>query len=161
MTIYTLYKHNRQFNQILSSFHGLTRGRYIRLMVLFSAEMLGIIPLGTYFMVSNAKMGVKPWKSWADTHSHYSVVVQVPSSVWKKDSNFAVELEFFRWSVVACAFNFFILLGTTDEARQHYRLLYAWLTGRTTRADPPAPIPLHFPDTTKPTMFADSDVDKV
>jgi pheromone a factor receptor len=92
---------------------------------LSATKMLGTfatIPLGTYYIVINAKAGVKPWKGWAYTHSHYSHVIQVPSIVWKKDSGF---LETYRWSLVASAFVFFAFFGFADAVRQHYRRLYS------------------------------------
>jgi pheromone a factor receptor len=158
MVIYTSYKHRRQFNQIMTSSHGLIRGRYLRLMILSSTGIIGVIPLGTYFMVYNAKTGIRPWKSWADTHSHYSEVHQVAGSIWKNTSNAALEIELFRWSLVVLAFNTFALFGIADEACQHYRLLYTWLARRIVPTAPPASIPLHFPDTTNSTIFG---VDKV
>jgi pheromone a factor receptor len=130
-------------------------------MALSATEILGTIPLGTYFMVSSAKMGVKPWKSWADTHSHYSTIHQVPGFIWKNDPNLAIKLELFRWSLVACAFIFFAFFGFADEARQHYRLVYAWFARRIMPTVPPTSIPLHFPDTTNTTMPEKSSVDKV
>jgi pheromone a factor receptor len=89
MTIYTFYKHQRQFREIMSSSQGLSSGRYLRLMALSATEIFGTIPLGTYFIVSCAKAGVRPWEGWADTHRHYSEVIQVPSIVWKNDPHMA------------------------------------------------------------------------
>ena len=99
-------------------------------MALSATEILGTIPLGTYFIVANAKAGVKPWKSWADTHSNYSEVIQVPSIVWENDPYFAGCLGIFRWSLVACAFIFFAFFGFADEARQHYRRVYESIASR-------------------------------
>jgi pheromone a factor receptor len=109
---------------------GLSRGRYFRLMAIGAVEVLGTIPLGTYFIVCNAKQGVKPWKSWADTHSNYSEVNQVAGFIWKNIPSVALALEVSRWSLVACAFLFFALFGFADEARLHYRRAYMWLAAR-------------------------------
>jgi pheromone a factor receptor len=116
--------HQRELKQMMSSCPGISRGWYFRLMALSAADILGTIPLGTYFIVSNAKAGVKPWKSWADTHRNYSEVIQIPSIVWENDSHLAGGLGIFRWSLVACAFIFFAFFGFADEARQHYRHVY-------------------------------------
>ncbi|KAF8468717.1 pheromone A receptor-domain-containing protein [Russula ochroleuca] len=121
---------------------GLSRGRYVRLIALSATEILGTIPFGTYFIVTNAKIGVQPWKSWADTHSNYSKVIQVPSIVWENDPNLAGGLEIFRWSLVACAVIFFAFFGFADEARQHYRLVYTFIAssiGYSTFATPSVP----------------------
>jgi pheromone a factor receptor len=109
---------------------GLKRGRYLRLMALSGTEIIGTIPLGTYFIVNNAKGGVTPWQGWAYTHSHYSDVVQVPSSVWKNNPSTSGGMETFRWSLVACAFIFFAFFGFADEARQHYRRAYTSIASR-------------------------------
>jgi pheromone a factor receptor len=129
-TIYTFYKRQRQFSQIMVHSQGLNRGRYRRLMALSATEILGTIPLGTYFIVINAKSGVTPWQGWANTHSHYSDVAQFPNSVWKSDSVTSGGVETFRWSLVACAFIFFAFFGFADEARQHYRHLYTSIASR-------------------------------
>jgi Pheromone A receptor len=112
------------------SSQGLSRGRYFRLMALSATEILGTIPLGTYFIVTNAKAGVQPWESWAEIHSNYSDVHQVPSIVWEGDPFLAGGLEIFRWSLVACAFIFFAFFGFADEACQHYRSVYTSIASR-------------------------------
>jgi len=118
-----------QFRRIISFNHGLNRGRYLRLMALCSIEILGTIPLGTFFIVKNAP-SVTPWKSWADTHSDYSRVVQVPAFVWKNTPAMVFGHEVFRWTLVACAFIFFGFFGFAVEARHHYRLVYRWFVRR-------------------------------
>ena len=115
---------------MMSSCPGLSRGRYFRLMALSAIDILGTIPLGTYFIVANAKAGVKPWKSWADAHRNYSEVIQIPSIVWENDPDLADGLGIFRWSLVACAFIFFGFFGFADEARQHYRHVYTSIASR-------------------------------
>ncbi|KAF8468714.1 STE3-domain-containing protein [Russula ochroleuca] len=128
-SIYTFYKRQRQFRQIMVHSQGLNRSRYFRLMALSATEILGTIPLGTYFIVSNAK-GVRPWESWAEMHRHYSKVIQVPSIVWENDPYLAGGLGVFRWSMVASAFVFFAFFGFADEARQHYRRVYTSIASR-------------------------------
>ena len=129
MTIFTLYKRQRQFRQVMTFSQGLSRGRYLRLMAVAFCDILGTIPLGTYIIVLNTS-GVTPYGSWAFVHSHYSEVNPVPSVVWKNNSNSFNGLEMFRWSLVAAAFVFFALFGFADEARQHYRLVYTSLARR-------------------------------
>ena len=103
---------------------GLTRNRYIRLICVSAMEILGTIPLGTLYIVRNAKAGVDPWPGWAKMHANYSVVYQVPASIWKNNPDSLFSLEMYRWSLVLCAFVFFALFGFADEARRHYRLVY-------------------------------------
>lgn len=114
----------------MSSSQGFSRGLYFRLMALSSIEILGTIPIGTYFIVDNARHGVGPWRSWAFMHNHYSEVFQVPASIWKNNTEFATALEMYRWLLVACAFIFFAFFGFADEAFQHYRLVYTSLASR-------------------------------
>jgi pheromone a factor receptor len=99
-------------------------------MAIAAVEICGTIPLGTFFIVYNARNGVTPWISWADTHSNYSQVDQVAAFIWKNDPGTAIGFEVFRWSTVYCAFVFFALFGFADEARQHYRRVYTTLASR-------------------------------
>ena len=129
VNIYTFYKHQSQCRQVISSSSesGFSRSRYLRLMAISSVEVFGTIPLATFFIVSSAKMGIVPWKSWADTHKHYSAVYQMPSFIWKNTPEVAMRLETYRWSLVACAFIFFALFGFAVEAREQYYRLYKLL----------------------------------
>ncbi|KAH9985329.1 pheromone A receptor-domain-containing protein [Russula vinacea] len=111
-SICAFYKYQRQFKQMMSS-HGLSRGRYLRLMALSATDILGTIPLGTYIIVADAKDGVTPWKGGPTR------TATIPSG-----------LEMFRWELVACAFIFFAFFGFADEARQHYRRLYTSIATR-------------------------------
>jgi len=129
MTIYILYKRSRQFRQLLSFGQGINRGRYFRLMVLASVDAFGSIPLATYVIVLDAKSRVVPWKSWAYTHRHYSDIMQIPASEWRKGPE-GVGLEMFRWLIVSCAFVFFAFFGFGDEAFKHYRLAYTSIARR-------------------------------
>jgi len=130
LTIHTLYKREHQFRQVISSNRNLNRSRYFRLMALSGLEILGTLPMGIYWIVYNAKNGVEPWVSWADTHIFYSRIPQFASFLWKNDHAIVVGLEGYRWSLVACAFLFFAFFGFADEARQHYRLVYTTLASR-------------------------------
>lgn len=129
MNIYLFYTRERRFRQIMSATPGLTRNRYIRLMCVSAMEILGTIPLGTLYIVKNAKLGVDPWPGWTQTHANYSMVYQIPASIWKNDPNSVFALEMYRWSLVLCAFLFFALFGFADEARRHYRLVYESIAG--------------------------------
>jgi pheromone a factor receptor len=131
MTIYTFYKRDRQFSQVMSSNRNLNRNRYFRLMALAAIEVLCTIPISSYVLSITAKH-VAPWKSWAQTHNngHYSRIMEIPASVWKDIPDTAHALEMFRWLLVTCAFIFFAFFGFADEARKHYRLVFVSLAGR-------------------------------
>jgi pheromone a factor receptor len=100
---------------------GLSHGRYLRLMILSSMDLLGTIPLSTFYIVMQANSGVVPWKSWDDTHRNYSRILQIPGFIWKNDRTVAQGLEMYRWSLVLCAFLFFAFFGFAEEARENYR----------------------------------------
>jgi pheromone a factor receptor len=114
----------------MSSTPGLSRGRYIRLMSISAVEILGTIPLGTFYIVHNSKLGVTQWRGWTYTHANYSAVYQIPASIWKNNPNSVLVLELYRWSLVLCAFLFFAFFGFANEARQNYRRLYTSIAGR-------------------------------
>jgi hypothetical protein len=130
MTIRAFHKRERQFRQIMSASHGLSRGRYLRLMSLSGVEIIGTIPLATYFIVSNAKSGIHPWTNWADVHAHYNAIAQIAGFIWKNDETIAVGIEIYRWSLVVCAFIFFGFFGFAEEAVQHYRRVYTTIASR-------------------------------
>ncbi|KAH9963546.1 GPCR fungal pheromone mating factor [Russula dissimulans] len=127
MNIYTFYKCSRQVRLFKSD---ISRGQYFRLMAFFCVEMFVGVPLETYDIVAMAMAGVVRWKSWADTHRHYSQIPLIPAVMWKNDPTVVHQLEMYRWSLVGCAFFFFAFFGFADEARQHYRLVYTWLVSR-------------------------------
>jgi pheromone a factor receptor len=127
MAIYAFYKRRQNHMRLTTNAN---RSQYLRLMVISSIEILGTVPLGTYYIVSSAKHGVEPWKGWAFVHSHYSEVVQVAGFIWRNDPATTANLEMFRWSVVVCAFLFFALFGFAGEAREHYHCLYNTLARR-------------------------------
>lgn len=124
MSIRAFNKSRAQFKEFLSSsgHSNINNSRYIRLMCLAGAELFCTIPLGCYAIYLNAHNGgMRPWKGWADTHSHFSRVQQIPSILWRSNSRTEVSLELTRWIVVFCAFIFFAFFGFADEAKKNYR----------------------------------------
>ncbi|KAJ7904108.1 hypothetical protein B0H13DRAFT_2025197 [Mycena leptocephala] len=71
-------------------------------MALASTDLLLTVPFATFVLYSN------PWVSWADTHSNFSRVMQVPGIYW-------------RGPAKACALLFFAYFGFADEAIKNYR----------------------------------------
>jgi pheromone a factor receptor len=130
MNIYLFYTRERRFREIMSATPGLTRNRYIRLMAVSAADIMGTIPLASFYLVKDVQDGIVRWKGWADTHEDYSAVYQIPASIWKNDPDGVLALEMFRWSLVLCAFLFFALFGFADEARRHYRCVYTSIVNR-------------------------------
>ncbi|KAF8491701.1 pheromone A receptor-domain-containing protein [Russula emetica] len=124
VNIYTFYKRESQCRQMMSSTFGFSRSRYLRLIAISSVEVFATIPLATVIIAIDAKRGIKPWKSWADTHSHYSVIFQIAGFTWKNIPEVAMSLELYRWLLVLSALLFFALFGFAVEAREHYYRLY-------------------------------------
>ncbi|KAF7312806.1 Pheromone B alpha 1 receptor [Mycena kentingensis (nom. inval.)] len=126
LSIRAFYKSHVQFREILSSSNtNLNLNRYLRLMALASLDLLFTIPLAVWVLYTNvAVTGLSPWISWADTHSNFSRVVQVPGIIWRSDPMSAASLETLRWLTVFAAFLFFGFFGFADEAQKHYKLAY-------------------------------------
>jgi pheromone a factor receptor len=124
MSIRAFNKSRAQFNEFLSNcgHSNINNSRYIRLMCLAAAELFCTIPFGCYAIYLNAHDGgMRPWKGWADTHSHFSRVQQIPSILWRSNTRTEISLELTRWLIVFCAFIFFAFFGFADEAKKNYR----------------------------------------
>lgn len=131
LTIRQFWKRRRQFNDVLSSSRNLNQSRYFRLMALAGIELLGTIPLASYSIYLNVTTNqIQEWKGWADTHSNFSRVQQIPAVLWRLNRQEMISVELSRWLLVLCAFIFFFFFGFADEARKHYRLAYTSLASR-------------------------------
>jgi pheromone a factor receptor len=124
LTIRAFMKRRSQFKELLSGNSNLNSSRYLRLMILATTEIFCTIPFSSYFLSLNIRMGIQPWISWADTHSNFSRVDQVPKLLWERNHDFAIGMEASRWLLVACAVTFFAFFGFADEAKKNYRLAY-------------------------------------
>lgn len=107
---------------LLSLNADLDLSRYFRLMALAALEILLTVPLASYIVYLNLTAApVRPWISWADTHSNFNRYDQYPAAVWRRDPRSNVLHELSRWDKPLCAFVFFAFFGFADEARKHYR----------------------------------------
>jgi pheromone a factor receptor len=130
-TIVELAQRRAQFMEFLSVNKNLSSSRYFRLMGLAGIEMLCTVPLGAYVIYLNTTaQPVYPWISWADTHSDFSRIEQIPSVYWRTSNPTVLSLELSRWLLVVCAFVFFAFFGFADEARKNYRLAYVSVAKR-------------------------------
>ncbi|KDR68315.1 hypothetical protein GALMADRAFT_146535 [Galerina marginata CBS 339.88] len=112
-----------EFNDLLAEHSNLSSSFYIRLMCFAGIELMCTIPIGTYFIYVSSR-NLYPWISWADTHSHFSVVEQYPSVVWHSIPNLKNPVELGRWVGVIGALIFFAFFGFAKEARMNYRAAY-------------------------------------
>ncbi|KAJ7870721.1 pheromone A receptor-domain-containing protein [Mycena leptocephala] len=119
----TFYRSRSQFRLLLSaSAHAnLNLNRHLRLMALAATDVLLTVPLASFVLYPNVAItGLSPWISWADTHSNFSQVVQVPGIYWRADPYSAASVEMLRWAV-ACALLLFAYFGFADEAVKNSR----------------------------------------
>ncbi|KAJ7809993.1 pheromone B alpha 1 receptor [Mycena olivaceomarginata] len=122
LSIRAFYATRAQFKELLSSSNNLNLNRYVRLMLLAGTDIAMTIPLSIWVLWVNARIvGISPWISWADTHSNFSRVVQVPGVIWRSDPYTVASLETTRWVTVVCSLLFFAYFGFADEAMKNYR----------------------------------------
>ena len=124
LTIIAFYKNNSQFNAVLSNNGNFTSNRFIRLMCLASIEILFNIPIASYGIYLQSLVPLNPYISWENVHDDFSRIDQVPSVIWRSNRGEEIALELSRWSLVFCAFVFFMFFGFADEARKNYRYAF-------------------------------------
>ncbi|KAJ6458070.1 putative pheromone receptor [Mycena vitilis] len=125
LSIRSFYRSRVQLKELLSSNNNLNLNRYVRLMCLASTDLLFTIPLSIWVLWVNVSVvGLSPWISWADTHSNFSRVLQVPGVFWRADVYTVASLETTRWATTACALLFFGYFGFADEAIKNYRTYF-------------------------------------
>ena len=131
LNIRIFWKSSQQLGGMLFLNKSPNQNRYIRLIALSCTQVICTLPLSLYVLYFNSVVNpIYPWISWADTHLHYSRVVQYPSLIWRANPNVETSLEINRWLVVFSAFSFFAFFGFAEEARKHYRLAYTFASSR-------------------------------
>ncbi|KAJ7210712.1 putative fungal pheromone GPCR, STE3-type [Mycena pura] len=104
---------------------GLTSSHYLRLMALATADIILTTPLGFFFIYLNrSQMPLRPWISWADTHSNFSRVQQVPAFAWRAQRMSALGIQFARWAAPFSALMFFAFFGCAADARRNYAIAF-------------------------------------
>lgn len=128
LTLRAFWRRRIQFQELLSSASSMSISRYFRLMLLSFLEMVLTIPLAVYSIYINTNgVPVAPYKSWADTHYQFWVVLQIPAFIWQGNQANAIAVEMGRWIYPCAAFLFFALFGFAEEARRHYRAAFWWV----------------------------------
>jgi pheromone a factor receptor len=130
LTIREFARRRMQFKTFLSSNNNLNSNRYFRLMFLASIEILFTIPICIWIICMNARIGIEPWISWADTHSNWNVIQKFPAFIWRGNTTHALLYELTRWLYVLAAFVFFGFFGFADEARKNYRNMFSSVAKR-------------------------------
>ena len=139
MSILTLRKCQKEFEEILSSTSNLNTNRFLRLIALASLDVLIGFPLNIVVICLNAG-AAQPWISWEETHYgkrhillskmihismgmlEFSNVGQILASMWRMNTASQSALEFNRWMFVLCGLVFFLFFGFADEAQKNYKL---------------------------------------
>jgi pheromone a factor receptor len=130
LTVRAFMKRRKQFKDLISTNAYLTYSRYWRLVALAVVDFGFTIPIAVRTIIVGLSSGVAPWVSWADTHSGYSRVFQVPRVLLNQNPGLVYSFEIDRWAAVICAFVFFGFFGFADEAMRNYRLLASTVTKR-------------------------------
>ena len=123
LTIIAFNRRRVEFNDHLAQHSNLSSSYYLRLMCFGGLEILGTVPVASYYLFLAISTGVEPWPGWREAHSHFSNVFFIPRSIWENSSSKA-SYELGRWISVICAFNFFAFFGFAEEARKNYRAVY-------------------------------------
>lgn len=128
LTICLFWKSSQHLKEMSGSNKNLNHNRYMRLMALSGTQLLINLPMNIYNFYTELHNPISPWISWKDTHLDYSFVGQLHSNAWRL--HLATPVEWARWSVIVCAFSFFIFFGFAEEARKHYHLAYSFSKSR-------------------------------
>jgi pheromone a factor receptor len=75
----------------------------------------------SFISINLSSYPLLPWKGFAHTHAHFSVIVYIPAKVWRSSAATEFSYEYLRWVYVFCAFVFFGFFGFAKEARRNYR----------------------------------------
>ncbi|KAJ7453752.1 pheromone A receptor-domain-containing protein [Mycena latifolia] len=148
------------FASLLSAHSALTPARYLRLTALALLTLTLLTP-AHHLALNTTASPLSPWRSFADTHSDYGHVGQVPRFLWTGTGSSWVAVEMTRWAGPACAGLFFAFFGGAVEARRNYAL--AWGRASSTSAPPkiqaktkPISLPLHPSSSSPSKSFASS-----
>ncbi|KAH9837844.1 putative fungal pheromone GPCR, STE3-type [Rhodofomes roseus] len=103
----------------------LTPSRYLRLMAMAVIEMfwgLLVTAVNTYFSYRD---GLRPWISWANTHSDFSRIGQFPLVLIPGPA--LTEAYFLWWAVPVSAYLFFVFFAFGQDTMQSYASSWEWI----------------------------------
>lgn len=115
VVLYWFVLRRRQFSALLhSSGTGLTKRRYIRLMLLSLIEILITWPLNIYVFVYNIKyVAFQPYKSWDYVHEGFGKVYILSYEGNRPATKAALQIG--RWAGLAAAIVFFAFFGLSKQ----------------------------------------------
>ncbi|PWN50975.1 fungal pheromone STE3G-protein-coupled receptor [Violaceomyces palustris] len=121
LTLRSFYIRRRQFNAILqTSSSGISKDKYIRLMLMTINEMVASFPITIYTTIVGPIRSnqMQHYTSWADVHFQFNKTWSFDGANFDKAS--IVLLELTRWYCVLSAIIFFSFFGFTTDLRQEY-----------------------------------------
>lgn len=96
-------------------------------MFLASTEMVFVLPLSLYFLISNCiPQPPSPWVSWAFTHHDFGDIGFAPYEVVEAFPDMKTSVDLTRWAAPCCAFVFFLHWGFSREAFEQYKQVW-WM----------------------------------
>ena len=123
LTIIVFNRRRVEFKDHLAQHSKLSSSLYLRLICFGGLEILGTVPIASYFLSTVISSGIHPWISWSDTHWQFSAVLFFPRSIWE-NSPAKIGYELGRWIPVIYALVFLAFFGFTEDARNNYSALY-------------------------------------
>ena len=114
------HRRRNTVDELFTSGYSISKDHYLRLMCFSLIPSLLMFPLTLFGLISNIKLGPRPWISWENTHSHFNRFDTYPEAVLKTNTCFYASWLIELWSCSACCFLFFIFLGMKDEQRGQY-----------------------------------------
>ena len=120
LTLRAFMKRRKALEDIISTSTSFTYSRYWRLVFMATSDFCFTIPLALWGIIANSVNDFQPF-SWANIHSGYSRIPQLPRASFSRLGNYGLEIT--RWSAILCAFAFFGFFGLSSEAKKNYRLL--------------------------------------
>ncbi|EGN94607.1 hypothetical protein SERLA73DRAFT_114911 [Serpula lacrymans var. lacrymans S7.3] len=110
--------------EVMKSNEDLSSGKYYRLMVLFGAQIVLILPSVIFAFVNDVAGGTTVPYSWDYIHAGFSEVSQVSISAWTSNLQNAIAFQWDRWTIVIYALLFFAFFGLSGEASQYYGSIF-------------------------------------
>ncbi|KAJ7242164.1 GPCR fungal pheromone mating factor, partial [Mycena haematopus] len=121
LSIYAMSASRANITEVLSRHQHLTPSRFLRLAGLALATLFLSAPLALLGIAANATAaGFATQVSGDAALFDFSVIAEIPRSVWASSQTNLIAVELTRWIAPVCALLFFSFFGLAEEAREHY-----------------------------------------
>ncbi|TDL17042.1 fungal pheromone STE3G-protein-coupled receptor [Rickenella mellea] len=128
LTIRALAKHGKEIDKFIED--KAQRKHYRRLIILALCVIIFETPFSVVVMILDLTIApVHSYISWKDTHSNYSIVLEVPAVIWRSNHMFNVKSEMCRWILVLLAIIFYGIFGFSVEAINVYKRTFRSVVG--------------------------------